>query len=88
MRFVYFILVKEFDIEELVTIYAYITDKPAYKNRYMAHVKDPVNDEIVFYESHISADVLKFKIEACIEKMGYIIFAYKEHSFPGFHWYD
>jgi hypothetical protein len=47
MRYVYFILVKEFDIEQLVTLYGYITDKPAYKNRYMAHVRDALNDEIL-----------------------------------------
>ncbi len=88
MRYVYFILIKEFDIEQLVTLYGYITDKPAYKNRYMAHVLDAVNDEILFYESHPSTQVLKDKLEACMEEYGYIIFSYKEHCFPGFQWYD
>ncbi len=88
MRYVYFVLVKEFDIEELVSLYAYITDKPAYKNRYMAHVRDAVNDEILFYESHPSSQILKDKMESSIEEYGYIIFSYKEHSFPGFQWYD
>jgi hypothetical protein len=88
MRHVYFILVNEFDTEQLVTMYAYITDKPAYKNRYMAHVQDADNDEILFYESHPSAQILKDRLEACMEEFGYIIFSYKEHSFPNFHWYD
>jgi hypothetical protein len=88
MRHVYFILVKQFDTEELATIYAYISNKRAYKNRYMAHVQNAVNGEILFYESHPSSQVLKEKLEACIEHYGNIVFSYKEHSFRGFQWYD
>ncbi len=88
MRLVYFVLVNELDVEELVTLYAYITDRPAYKNRYLAHVQDSVNDEILFYESHISQQVLIQRLEASIEEFGYILFSYQEQSLPGFHWYD
>ncbi len=88
MRHVYFVLVNEMDVEELVTLYAYISDRPAYKNRYMAHLFDTVNDDILFYESHISPEVLIQKLEATIEEFGYIIFSYQERSIPGFQWYD
>ncbi len=88
MRQVYFILVKEQDIEELVTLYAYISDVPGYKNRYMAHVTDTINNEILFYESHTSREILIQNLEASIEAYGYIIFYYQEQSLPGFHWFD
>jgi hypothetical protein len=88
MRLVYFILVNELDVEELVTLYAYISDGPGYKNRYMAHVTDSVNNEILFYESHTSREILIQDLEASIEEFGYIIFYYQEHSLPGFYWYD
>jgi hypothetical protein len=88
MRQVYFVLVNHQGIEELVTLYAYISEEPGYKNRYMAHVTDTVNNEILFYESHTSREILKLHLEASIEEYGYIIFYYQEHSLPGFHWYD
>ncbi len=88
MRLVYFVLINEFNIEELVTLYAYVTDEPGYQNRYMAHITDTLNNEIIFYESHISREVLIQKMEAKIEEYGYIIFYYQEHRFPGFFWHD
>ncbi len=88
MRLVYFVLVNKLDVEELVTLYAYITDRPLYKNRYMAHVTDTVNNEILFYESYTSQEILRLHLEASVEEFGYIIFSYQEQSLPGFHWYD
>lgn len=88
MKNMYFVLVQRANVEQLITLEAYITNRPAYKNRYMAHVLDVINDEIIFYESHPNLNVLKDNLEACIEKYGYIIFSYNEYSFPGFYWYD
>ncbi len=88
MRLVYFVLVNELDVEELVTLYAFISEKPAYKNRYMAHILNTVNDEVLFYESHTSQEILKLNLEASIEEFGHIIFSYQEQSLRGFHWYE
>lgn len=88
MKLVYFILVNELDVEELVTLYAYISDRPAYKNCYMAHVLDTVNDEILYYESHTNREILLHNLESTIKEFGYIIFSYQEQSLPGFYWYD
>lgn len=54
----------------------------------MAHLVDAGTEEIIFYESHTSPEVLKNKLEACIEEFGYLIFNYEEYAFPAFQWYD
>ena len=81
-------MVIEQGVEELITLYAYISVVPGYKNRYMAHVIDTEDNEILFYESHTIREILLQNLEASIEEYGYIIFYYQEHSLAGFLWYD